>query len=259
MSDVARAFAQMLTKSPDVPEHVIAGLIASGAEAIEPLVAVLNDRSLDASDHPSGGFARPHAAELLGHLADVSAIDPLVQVLVADRAQPRLVKAVADALARLHEALEGGIAGALLDHVDATDDVRAHMMLAMVLASGKMQDARTTELLRTLLPQDPDIVLPLVTNYADPALAPDVAKVLLDASGQPKRAIQAVHTLAVLGHRHPKLDELARVADDTLRHEVAREVMLSMAPHLAVLAFGQEADQRKAAEAAAAGVPEAEA
>jgi len=248
MSDVARAFAQMLTKSPDVPEHVIAGLLATKQDAVAPLVEVLKDRSLDREDHPSDGLARVHAAELLGHVGQHDAIDPLVDVLVADRANRALVKAVSDALARIHQGIDGGIAGALLDRVDATEDLTTHMMLAMVLASGKMEDPRTTKLLQRLLPQDPDIVLPLVVNYGDPALAPDVAQVIMDAGGHPQRVMQGVHALAQLGHRHPKLDELALKADEVLRHEVAHDLMLSAAPDLAVILRGMAADEARAAE-----------
>lgn len=248
MSDVARAFAQMLTKSPDVPEHVIAGLLATKGDAVAPLVEVLKDRSLDRDGHPSNGLARVHAAELLGHVGREDAIDPLVDVLVADRADRPLVKAVSDALARIHEDLDGGIASALLDRVDATSDITTHMMLAMVLASGKMQDPRTTELLRTLLPKDPDIVLPLVVNYGDAALAPDVAQVILDAEEHPQRVMQGVHALAQLGHRHPKLDELAMRADELLRHEVAKDIIMSAAPDLAVILNGMAAKQARSEE-----------
>ncbi len=236
MSDVARAFVQMLSKSDDVPEHVISGILACRADAVEPLVEALNDRSFDAPSHPSGGLVRAHAAELLGHLGEPAAVEPLLDVIVADRANTRLVKSVAGALAQLHESLDGGIATLALARVKATDDVLARMMLAMVLASAKVQDPAVTELLRDLLPQDPDIVLPLIATYGDADLAPDVARILLDAEGEPQRVMQAIHTLSKLGHRHPKLEALANKADELLRHEVGRELLLSLAPDLANLA-----------------------
>ncbi len=236
MSDVARAYVQMLTKSPDVPEHVIAGILATGADAIAPLAALLADRSLDADDVPSQGLARAHATELLGLSGEEEAIPPLLDALVVDRGYPKMVQAISQALARLHVSTEGGIVGPTLARVQASADVRDHMMMAMVLTSARIRDPRVVELLRVLLPQDPDIVLPMIATYEDPALAPDVARILLDAADSKPRVIQAVHTLGRLGVRHPKLDALSQTTDELIRYEVGKELLMSLAPHLAVLA-----------------------
>lgn len=229
MSNVAVAYAQMLTKSPDVPEHVIAGLLASRADAVEPLLAIAGDRSLDAAGLPNQGTARAHAVEMLGHLGEAAAIPGLLDLLVRDRQNSRLVGTVADALSAI-----GGVTDDALAKLASTSHLHERMMLAMVLASAGEHHDAIRDVLRELLPQDPDIVLPLIATYGDPALAPDVAETLLGASGP--RIMQAVHTLRKLGFVHPKLDDLAAKVYDTARYEVSRQLLLDLAPDLALLA-----------------------
>lgn len=204
MADVAQAFVEMLRKSPDLPDHVRQGVLAGGDASVEPLVALLRDRSTDTPDHPSQGQARVHAAVLLGHLRDARAVEPLLEALVQDRSRPRLVRAHAGALARIGDVVEPTLARAA-----ATDVFADRLVFAMVLASAGVRDDRIADLLRDLLPHDPALVLPLVGRYGDPALARDVAQVLLGAGvSQPRVTRLAVDALAELGVQHAKLDAL---------------------------------------------------
>jgi hypothetical protein len=220
MRDVAKAFVDLLRKSPELPDHVRQGILGAGADAVEPLLELLADRSVDAAGHPSGGRARVHASVLLGHLGDRRAVEPLLGALVSDRGTPILVRAHATSLARL-----GDVAEPTLAKARAAGSHAEKAVLAMVLASSREVRPDITAFLRELLPSDPQLVLPLVERYGDPDLAPDVGKVLLTAGTDAALARQAVRTLGTLGVTHPKLDALGRKAGEKLQAEELADVV----------------------------------
>jgi len=220
MSDVTAAFVDLLRKGPECPDHVRQGLLAGGEESIEPLLALLNDPSVDEPDHPSQGQARRHAAGLLGVLGHPAAIDGLLEAIVAYRSNSDLVGVIARALATI-----GGVKEPALAHLARTEHPAGRLMLAMVLASCGERDDRIAALLRDMLPTEPQIVLPLIGRYGDPALAPDVAQVLLAAGLDGRVTALAVQTLEKLGITHPKLTELYSKANKTEQLRDAKELM----------------------------------
>ena len=228
MSDVAQAYVDLLRKSSDLPDHVRQGLLGAGADAVDALLALLADHSVDAPGHPSGGKARVHASVLLGHIGDRRAIEPLLEALVTDRAVPLQVRAHASALA-----LIGDVAEPTLARVANATTEAAKLVLAMVLASCGEKRPEITEFLRELLPTEPMLVLPLVGRYGDPDLATDVGKVLLSGGLDGNLTALAVRTLGELGIAHPKLDTLSDKAsskafgDDMSRLVTEAEKLLS--------------------------------
>ncbi len=214
MSDVAKAFVEMLRKSSDLPDHVRQGILGVGADAVPPLLELLAERSLDDPDNASGGKARLHASVLLGYLDDRRAVEPLLDALVADRGAPKLVRAHAASLTRL-----GDVAAPTLARAKAADSDADRMLLAMVLASCGERSDEVAAFLRELLPTDPMLVLPLVGRYGDPALATDVAKVLLTSGLDGPLTARAIQTLAELGVTHPKLDDLSDKAWEKARFD----------------------------------------
>jgi len=220
MSEVSRAFVDLLRKSPECPDHVRQGILASGEEAVEPLLELLGDPSVDAAGHPSQGQARIHAAGLLGVLKEPAAIDGLLDALLANRANGKLVGVIARALAHI-----GGVKEPALARLEVVEAEADRMMLAMVLASCGERDERIAALLRDMLPAEPQLVLPLVGRYGDPQLAPDVAKVLLAAGLDGRITALAVNTLEQLGITHPKLGELFDKASKKVQLEDAQELV----------------------------------
>jgi hypothetical protein len=227
MSAVAQAYVDLLRRSPDVPEHVIAGVLGAGPAVVEPLVALLNDRSTDAADHPAGGMARAHAAELLGHVGDPAAIEPLLEVLVADRARPSMVKACAGALARL-----GDVSGPAFRRAQATPVRAEQLVLAMIIAAAGRRQPDITAWFAELLDAEPDLVLPLIARYGDRSLAPPVGQVLLASADRPQRVAACVGVLQVLGVNHPKLQQLAKTAADLTLVKVGQQMLDDLRPEI---------------------------
>lgn len=220
MSDVTAAYVDLLRKGPDVPDHVRQGLLASGADAVEPLLALLGDPSVDVPGHPSQGQARRHAAGLLGVLGEASAISGLLDALLANRRHSDLVGVIARALAAI-----GGVTGPALERLEQADSEADQLMLLMVLASAGERDDRILAALRERLPTEPALVLPLVGRYGDPALAKDVGDVLLAAGLDGRVTALAVQTLQKLGVSHPLLEELGTKANAYAKTREAKDLV----------------------------------
>ncbi|MBU0490592.1 MAG: DUF1186 domain-containing protein [Chloroflexi bacterium] len=92
---------QLFDAGKDPALDLIRAILDEGDAAIDPLIMVLNDESLQFQDARGSGWTPVHAARLLGQLHAVQAVEPLVHWLGAEG--EALVQAVPMALARIGE------------------------------------------------------------------------------------------------------------------------------------------------------------
>jgi hypothetical protein len=143
-------------------------VLALGAEAVPPLIAMLTDASLQPEDSPGDGYARERAASLLGDLGAVEAIEPMLDVLRTTDGLTATHEAVLEAIVRLGPAV---LEPVLLAYAGSTDP-KLRFSLASALSRMGHHDPRILSALVEYLPENPDHGAGCLADYGDPAALP---------------------------------------------------------------------------------------
>ena len=150
-----------------------AAILALGAAAVEPLVAVTVDCRLRDPKGPAAGWAPVHAAQLLGQLCDVRSVEPLLDVLATTHQLSPLRVAVEKALAPMGARLLGPILARL---PTAVGEYR--QQLWSLLANAKVRGRRIFVQLLDALAEQPEQGAMYLAEYGDPAALPELSRAL---------------------------------------------------------------------------------
>ena len=168
-----------------VGQEAAVALGTAGAPAVEPLIAVLEDKNVDR-------YARGLAAKALGEIKDPRAVKPLIAVLGEDW---RVSESAGDALANIGTPAVGPLIAVLEDkRVDR--DARAEAADAL----GKLGDSRAVQPL-ILAMNDDDVrysAAKALANIGTAAVEPSIA-VLKDKRLDGHARAEAARTLGKLG------------------------------------------------------------
>lgn len=149
-------------------------LLSLGSQVLPSLIAVLRDESLEEPDGPGGGYAREHAAALLGDLRAVEAIDALLDVLRSSDVLSATHDAVRNALEQFGMA---AIEPALCAFHCSTD-AEHRVSLAGVLSRLRVSDPRILAALLEHLEEDRDHGAGCLAEYGDAAALPSLLAAL---------------------------------------------------------------------------------
>lgn len=183
--------APLFAAGPVLPDAARRAMLARGPAMAHLLVGVVNDRRYDADDAPGFGYARAHAAVLLGELDETRAIAAITRALIDTNRLP-VAKACLNTLARFGpDAVEE-----LLQH-EGTPGLRARRVLVTLICSG-VKDPRILAWLGTTIQSDPWFGSLLAETYDDPAALPALEEALdklLQATTVGHRRIGAIEVL----------------------------------------------------------------
>ena len=142
--DQLRATAEKLP--PELREQIL----ALRAEAVPPLIAILNDEQLGMSESPAEGWPPIHAVELLADRKATEAIEPMLDVLVETTFDDVISS---NLLGRLPEFGAAVLEPTLLRLKDARDEDVAHALVA-VLAKLGIKDERILDAICDVFDED---------------------------------------------------------------------------------------------------------
>lgn len=154
----------LLNHGEQVPPVLYVDILARGAEAVAPLVEVLEDASLDLASAPGLGFGPTHAAELLARLALPEVIEPLVRRLLG----ARLGSLLHDTLLYALEELGPPVVPVALEALEGAWLPDQHLSLLSVLAHAGVKDERIYTLLLRQLREDVVQGALSLGRYGDP-------------------------------------------------------------------------------------------
>jgi len=178
-ADLRRATTAQLVQERLLNDGVVlspqsaAAILALGAAAVEPLSAVMVDCRLRDPEGPAAGWAPVHAAQLLGQLCDVRAVEPLLDVLATTHQLSPLRVTVEKALAPMGARLLGPILARL---PTAVGEYR--QQLWSLLANAKVRDPRIFVQLLGALAEYPEQGAMYLAEYGDPAALPELSRAL---------------------------------------------------------------------------------
>lgn len=163
---------KLLKTGSTLPAKLREEILAVGAEAVPPLLEILEDELLLQGDSPGKGFAPIHAMELLSKLGALGAIEPMLQLLAAtdwqdiahDRAivlLPSLGAAVLEPALRAYAESEEG---------SFRDSLRA------VFGNLRVRDERVFRILLDQLEDDPASGAMNLADYGDPRALPNLSR-----------------------------------------------------------------------------------
>ncbi len=143
-------------------------ILKAGASAVPALIEILVDEDLSMQDGPGDGYASIHAARLLGDLAAVDAVEPMLDVLAATDWDTILHDAVLVALPKIGAAV---LEPALIDLVE-NDDADWSEGLRGVISELGIHDDRIRKILVAELRDEPGAGAMHLGNYGDASAIP---------------------------------------------------------------------------------------
>jgi hypothetical protein len=142
---------RVLEHTAKLPPELRSDILARGAEAVGPLVELLQDDSLALETAPGAGYAPVHAVELLARLRAPEGIAPLVRAL--SRREPG--ELLYDALLYGLEELGAAVVPAALEALADERTPEARFGLLSVLARSGVRDERIFTALLAQLQEEP--------------------------------------------------------------------------------------------------------
>lgn len=151
-------------------------ILSYGAQAIPPLIALLEDRELWMTDAPGQGHAPIVASNLLAELGAEQAIEPMLRALQDSEPMDVIYSELLRDLERLGEP---AFAPALAAYERATDG-EYRSSLCSVLAKAGVKDDRVLAILVEQLAKEPVLGAANLAEYGDPRAIPHLSQALDD-------------------------------------------------------------------------------
>ena len=147
-----------------------------GAQAIPPLIAVLEDRELAMTDAPGQGQAPIDASRLLAELQAEQAIEPMLRALEESEPMEVIYNQLLHDLKLLGEPV---LAPALAAYEQAAGS-EYRSTLCSVIADTGGKDDRVLDILLGQLAREPDLGASNLGQYGDPRALPHLSRALDD-------------------------------------------------------------------------------
>ena len=201
-------------------------IVEQGEKAVEPLVAILEDRDLWDEEAPGEGWAPIHAAELLGDLGDPAALEPMYDALHACEPDAILDTELTRSLQKFGEAAVSPGLDALERYGEPFRDD-----LACVFAGLQVDRRVVFQVLVKNLVDNPILGAKNLARYGDPealdALHPMLNRLLLMVPETPSRIDEAEAVAEAIedlgGDLQPNQQEQLEVFRE--RKDGAREIL----------------------------------
>jgi len=178
------------------PDSAALRIRALGAAAIPPLLEILTDESLRKDDSRVDGLAPVHAAELLGAMRAIEAIEPMLDIIKATSRSTLLHGYALDALAAIgRPALEPA-----LKRLELTNDDGEKRSLTEACSRMGTRDKRLYKLLLARLETDPEMGAGNLLSYGDPAAMEALQAAMSRLPVSRQRAFESASTLIELEH-----------------------------------------------------------
>ena len=159
---------QLRATKEKLPPELREQILALRAEAVPPLIAILNDEQLGMSESPAEGWPPIHAVELLADLKATEAIEPMLDVLV-ETTFDHVINS--NLLLRLPEFGAAVLEPTLLRLKDARDEDVAHALVA-VLAKLGIKDERIFDAICDVFDEDLVFGVMYFADYGDDRALP---------------------------------------------------------------------------------------
>lgn len=224
-------FDRLRVQKETLPAELRQEILALGAQATAPLIAIVEDADLGTPDSPGEGWPPIHAAELLVDLGATEAVEPLLDVLIDTDFDHIIHDRL---LVRLPELGRAVLEPALRRLDDAVDEDVAHSLSA-VLAKLGLADERIFDAIYDVFDEDCVFGAMCFADYGDRRAVPFVEDAIAALEPDFSDAVWH-HDLTELIEAHRKLGgEL----DDELRAHVER-LELARAQQIARARSGQK-------------------
>jgi hypothetical protein len=166
--DIRRSVRRIIAAGDSLPAQLRAEIVGLGADAIPVLVEILSSEELALSASLGAGSAAVHAADLLGALRAVTAVEAMIRALVDTQPGDVLFDALVHALTSIGEP----IVGPVLRVYAETEDATARVGLTSALAGAGVLDDRILVVLVEQLMADPTSGAIDLATYGDPRALP---------------------------------------------------------------------------------------
>lgn len=218
---------QLRATKEKLPPELREQILALGAEAVSPLIEILEDEPLGMSESPAEGWPPIHAVELLADLEAAEAVEPMLDVLVETNFDHVINSHLVDRLPEFGAAV---LEPALLRLKDAHEVDVAHALVA-VLANLGIKDERIFDAICDVF--DEDVVLGAMNfaDYGDDRALPLMVEAIADFEPDFSRGFWR-HDLTELLHAHERLGGVlgaelrahVDAIDESWRQHVAQSV-----------------------------------
>jgi hypothetical protein len=189
----------------NLPDDVRDFILANGAEHVDSLLAIFDDRSLWAEDSPGQGWAPVHAAHLLGALKAVGAIEPMLQAMQEIDCDDILFTAIVRSLGSFGAA----VMEPTLDALACSPDATLRGIFCEILACCRTRDERIFAVLVECFARGAENGAANLAMYGDARAVPYLAAALEahvfginaadDDPGANPALIELVDALDILG------------------------------------------------------------
>lgn len=225
-SSIDEPYDALLREGPDLSGASRRAVVERGDEAVDPLVAVLEDRDLWDEDAPGAGWAPIHAADILGDLEATGAADAMYDALAEVDPDAILDTRLTRSLQQLGEAaVEPGLAALERHGEEFRDD------LACVFAGLDVDRRVVFQVLVKNLVDNPMLGARNLAEYGDPealdALYPMLNRLLLATAEEPSRYDEAAAVAEAIEQLGGELNENQREQLDVFEEgrQASREIL----------------------------------
>lgn len=171
-TDVRGRVRQIIQAGEKLPNDVRRAILRLGASGVSSLLEILEDEALALSESPGEGWAPIHAADLLGKLRAMEAVEPMLRALARTDPLDILHDRVIHSLARIGPpVVEPALRAAASAEEEILDSI------ASVLARIGLHDDRILEVLLAQLRRAPAFAGNLAA-YGDPRALPHLLEAL---------------------------------------------------------------------------------
>ena len=180
-TDIRGRVRQIIQAGENLPNDVRRAVLRLGASGVSSLLEILEDEALELSESPGEGWGPIHAADLLGKLGAMEAVEPMLRVLARTDPLDILHDRVIQSLGKIGPpVVEPALRAAASAEQEILDSI------ASVLALVGLHDDRIRDVLLAQLRRAPAFAGNLAA-YGDPGALPHLLEALdayaLDESG----------------------------------------------------------------------------